>query len=355
MKVDKKKISQLIDKIKGNTVKSDRFPALEGILVKNGYLIAANTEMTVQAKLEADTAETFVIPKKAMDVIRSLPDGDVEITADKNHVVTIKTPAIKNRFASTDPALFPFDKVPEKNDGISIQALSLIPAMQKVYWAAADVNPNPAISSVYFELDGGDLNIVALDGKAISWKWLKTDEDPNLKMDFLIPKASAKKIISLGFSGEIEIWRDANSAVFRSGSLIVTTRLVSHKYFQYRKMFEGDKKIMTVIDRRGLMDAFGRANLCVPDRKPIVMSIRDLDMVIEYKDSTVDFEEILPLEMECDQEIRMGFDPKLIVETLKSYDESSVNIHFIGPKQPVVIDCEGVDQKSLILPVSIAG
>ena len=43
MKVQKYEIARVIDKLKSIVQKNDQFPALGGILVKDGYLIASNT------------------------------------------------------------------------------------------------------------------------------------------------------------------------------------------------------------------------------------------------------------------------------------------------------------------------
>lgn len=91
MKVQKYEISRTIDKLKSIVQKNDQFPALGGVLVKDGYLIASNTEMTMQLKLEASKGSCFIIPMKAFDVIKNLPDGEVIIDADGKNIVTIKT------------------------------------------------------------------------------------------------------------------------------------------------------------------------------------------------------------------------------------------------------------------------
>lgn len=91
MKVQKYEISRTIDKLKSIVQKNDQFPALGGVLVKDGYLIASNTEMTMQLKLEASKGSCFIIPMKAFDVIENLPDGEVIIDADGKNIVTIKT------------------------------------------------------------------------------------------------------------------------------------------------------------------------------------------------------------------------------------------------------------------------
>ena len=50
MKVQKAELAQKIAKIKSVVPKKASMPVLQGILVKDGYLIANNTEMTVKAK-----------------------------------------------------------------------------------------------------------------------------------------------------------------------------------------------------------------------------------------------------------------------------------------------------------------
>lgn len=93
MKVQKYEISRTIDKLKSIVQKNDQFPALGGVLVKDGYLIASNTEMTMQLKLEASKGSCFIIPMKAFDVIKNLPDGEVIIDADGKNIVTIYSSA----------------------------------------------------------------------------------------------------------------------------------------------------------------------------------------------------------------------------------------------------------------------
>lgn len=85
MKVQKYEIVRVIDKLKSIVQKNDQFPALGGILVKDGYLIASNSEITMKVKLEASEGSYFIIPMKAFDLIKNLPDGEIDISAtDKN-------------------------------------------------------------------------------------------------------------------------------------------------------------------------------------------------------------------------------------------------------------------------------
>ena len=79
MKIQKTDLAQKLNKIKGVVPKKTTMPVLQGILVRDGYLIASNMEMTVKAKIEGTEGESFIIPERAFDLINNLPDGEMEI------------------------------------------------------------------------------------------------------------------------------------------------------------------------------------------------------------------------------------------------------------------------------------
>ena len=55
MKIQKTELAQKLNKIKSVVPKKTTQAVLQGILVKDGYLIANNMEMTVKAKIEGTT------------------------------------------------------------------------------------------------------------------------------------------------------------------------------------------------------------------------------------------------------------------------------------------------------------
>ena len=105
MKLEKSELAHWISKLKNVVPKKASNPALRGILVDDGYLIASNLEMTVKVKVEGAEGERFIIPERAFDLINNLPEGDMEISATKN-AITIKADKIKNKYQSVEPDQF---------------------------------------------------------------------------------------------------------------------------------------------------------------------------------------------------------------------------------------------------------
>ena len=130
MKVQKYEIARVIDKLKSIVQKNDQFPALGGILVKDGYLIASNSEITMKVKLEASEGSYFIIPMKAFDLIKNLPDGEIDISATDKNVVMIKIGAIKNKYQSYPPEEFNFDITEDPEaDGVELNGKKIMEAI----------------------------------------------------------------------------------------------------------------------------------------------------------------------------------------------------------------------------------
>lgn len=107
-------------------------------------------------RYETSKGSYFIIPMKAFDVIKNLPDGEVDIDTEGENIVVIKTKAIKNKYQSYPPEDFSFD-ITENPDapGVVINGKSLMEAIGHVIYAAADSSSSTQMMGVYFE--GGKL------------------------------------------------------------------------------------------------------------------------------------------------------------------------------------------------------
>ena len=196
MKVQKYEIARVIDKLKSIVQKNDQFPALGGILVKDGYLIASNSEITMKVKLEASEGSYFIIPMKAFDLIKNLPDGEIDISATDKNVVMIKIGAIKNKYQSYPPEEFNFDITEDPEaDGVELNGKKIMEAIGHVIYAAADGGANTQMTGIYFEGTDSGVSLAALDGHVVAVDSVKAEGAKDMKL--IVPKATAKKLISI--------------------------------------------------------------------------------------------------------------------------------------------------------------
>lgn len=348
MKIQKTDLAQKLNKIKGVVPKKTTMPVLQGILVRDGYLIASNMEMTVKAKIEGTEGESFIIPERAFDLINNLPDGEMEISAAAGNIITIKADKIKNKYQTLDPAQFPTTASQDEGSELRIKAEMLLESMKRVSYAVPAQNNNTVMTAMCLQATGGQLNFAGLDGHVLAWD--KIDYDGEFEL--LIPKNTVDKMKSLGLSGEVQIRHNKTGAVFITEDFEIYTRLIEGEYFKYQTLFK-ELPLHTVVSRITLLDAMTRAKMCTEERCPVKFEMDGGALSLSIKDNTTDYHETIELQEDIAETLTIGFDARLVLETLKAFDCENVGLSFGGPKMPMIVEAEDSDFKTIVLPVAI--
>ena len=323
-------------------------PALQGILVRDGYLIANNMEMTIKAKIEGTEGESFIIPERAFDLINNLPDGEMEISAAAGNIITIKADKIKNKYQTLDPAQFPATASQDEGSELRIKAEMLLESMKRVSYAVPAQNTNVVMTAMCLQATGGQLNFAGLDGHVLAWD--KIDYDGEFEL--LIPKNTVDKMKSLGLSGEVQIRHNKTGAVFITKDFEIYTRLIEGEYFKYQTLFN-ELPLHTVVSRISLLDAMTRAKMCTEERCPVRFELDRGSLSLSIKDKTTDYHETIELQEDIAETLTIGFDARLVLETLKAFDCENVGLSFGGAKMPMIVEAEDSDFKTIVLPVAI--
>ncbi len=348
MKILKTELTAKLNKIKGVVPRKHQMAVLQGILVKEGYLIANNLEIAVKAKLGGAEGETFVIPERAFDLINNLPDGEVDISATGKDTITIKMGKIRNRYQTLDPGQFPETVAQDMGSKMTIEADILLESMKRVSYAVPAHGKTEVMSSMCLQASVGYLNFVGLDGHVLAWD--KIDYDGEFEL--LIPKNTVDKMKSLGLSGEVQIRHNKTGAVFITEDFEIYTRLIEGEYFKYQTLFK-ELPLHTVVSRIALLDAMTRAKMCTEERCPVRFELDGGSLSLSIKDKTTDYHETIDLQEDIAEALTIGFDARLVLETLKAFDCENVGLSFGGPKMPMIVEAEDSDFKTIVLPVAI--
>ena len=348
MKIQKTDLAQKLNKIKGVVPKKTTLPVLQGILVRDGFLIANNMEMTVKAKIEGTEGESFIIPERAFDLINNLPDGEMEISVAAGNIIMIKADKIKNKYQTLDPAQFPATASQDNGSELRIKAEMLLESMKRVSYAVPAQNTNTVMTAMCLQAAGGQLNFVGLDGHVLAWDKIGYDGE----FELLIPKNTVDKMKSLGLSGEVQIRHNKTGAVFITEDFEIYTRLLEGEYFKYQTLFK-ELPLHTVVSRIALLDAMTRAKMCTEERCPVRFEMDGGALSLSIKDNTTDYHETVELQEDIAEALMIGFDARLVLETLKAFDCENVGLSFGGPKMPMIVEAEDSDFKTIVLPVAI--
>lgn len=341
-------LSKKIDKVKSIVSKNGPIQALSGVLIQDGYLIASNSEMTIKAKLDGTEGESLIIPSRAFDLIKNLPGGVIDISEGENNKITISTEKIKNSYQSfpTDTFIYTANRIAEGGGSTLLESRTLKEAISRVLYAIPAKGASGPMASLYMQAAGGKLNFVGLDGHVIAW----VQVDFRGEFELLIPRAAIEKLLALEMDGDISIEYDKYSAIFRMKEYEVYTRLVEGKYFEYGRFFV-DCRINTAVKRSDMLDAVIRAKLCTEELTPTRFDIEKSELRLSINDKSADYSEIVSLQHSVDKEMVIGFNSRLVLETLKAHTGEDISLSFNGSKQPMIVSSGNM--KSIVLPVQI--
>ena len=247
-----------------------------------------------------------------------------------------------------DPEQFPDTATQKTENQMTIKANILLESMKRVSYAVPAQGNNAVMSSMCLQAADGQLNFVGLDGHVLAWDRVDYDGD----FELLIPKNTVDKLKSLGLTGDVQITHNKTGAVFITEDFEVYTRLIEGKYFKYQTMFK-ELPLHTVVSRSELLDAMTRAKMCTEERCPVRFEMQEDQLNLSIKDKTTDYHETVDLQEKLSQPLTIGFDARLVLETLKAFDCDNVGISLEGSKMPMIVGAEDSDFKTIVLPVAI--
>ena len=325
-------------------------PCTEGILVKDGRMCTNDLQNAISILAPEADGECFIIPKKAIAMVKSLPSGPIQILPQSDGTLTIKAGTIRTKIKT-----FPMDDFPES---FTIEASSeetvdfsdLTGMLANVAYATAANEARPIHTGVLLDGDGTNLNVVACDGFRCAWA--HTEYPEAFKM--VIPKPTVKLLLSIKQEGKLKISMQGEKAVFEIGDCKIYARLLSGSFLDYRRVFPSRTKSIGV-DRGKLLGAMNRRMICSDDthKGKVELDGSGTSLQVKCTSSSADYIEELEVQDKFPADLRIMFNSAYVVDALKSYDCSVIDC-FFGDKstEPLVMD-DGM-LKSLILPVRFA-
>lgn len=350
MKIDKSELIQKLNMLEKVIPSKPSVPCMEGILVRDGRLCANNLQNSISIATPEAEGENFILPKKAIAMAKSLPDGLVRITPQNDNSIIINAGTIRTKMNSFAPDDFPDNHMLEDAEETTMDFEILFDMLSNVAYATSTNESRPVHTGVLLEGDGENLNVVATDGYRCAWA--HTPYDGEFK--FVIPKPTVKLLLTIKDAGQISIQTKGEKAVFKIGDCEIYSRLLSGSFLEYRRVFP-NRKHSVGVERKSLLDSMGRIMICSDDahKGKVEMECARNTMQIRCRGSAAEYTEELEVTDSFSTDLRIMFNSAFFIDALRSYDCSVIDC-FFGEQgtQPLVLD-DG-QLKSMILPVRMS-
>lgn len=335
---------------------------LECILIdatENDITLTSNDmELGIETKVTGDIVEKGKIAidaKFLSEIVRKLPDSEVTIETDDNYVATITCE--KSVFTISGKSGEDFSYLPfiERDKNILLSQFTLKEIIRQTIFSIGDNESNKIMTGELFEVTDNNLKVVSLDRYRVSIRNVELKESYN-PISVIVPGKTLgeiSKILSGEADSQVKVFFTDNHILFEFDETIVVSRLIEGEYFKINQMLSKDHQTKISVNKKILLDCIDRATLLVKEgnKKPVIFDIEDGSLKINIVSAIGKMNEDIDITKDG-ADIKIGFDPKFLIDALRVIDDENVSMYFINAKAPCTIKDDNGNYIYLILPVN---
>ena len=273
--VDTSTFADTLEQLQGAVDKKSTIPILSHALVEASatglHLAATDLELGIRVfcPASAKAPGSGAIPaRRLLDIVRSLPDGEVCVRALENHWVQIGSGRSMFKLAAMAKDNFP--ALPVVPPALAeVAAGTLRGLIDRTAFAISSEESRYTLNGVLLLLRADKVEMVATDGSRLSLA-VREGEVAGLKSEerMLVPKRALGAVRRLAEDQEsdtpIKIARDDSHLFFSAGDSIVITRLISGQFPNYQAVLPQSNSIVLTLDATAFREALARVSLLAP-------------------------------------------------------------------------------------------
>ena len=280
--------------------RKNTIPILANVLLEGTgnevTLLATDLEVALRSRCEAAVGKpgSVTLPaKKLYEVVRALPDGDVNIETDKGST-TVKVSG--GQFSSKMPTLprEDFPSLPEAGGGVkaTINGKSLAQMVAKTQFATTGEDTRFFLNGAQFVLKPDDMTFVATDGHRLALVNVKHDGAKGDDIKAILPRKTLAELGRLLADGDnnVQYERGENHLFFEIGPRLLISRMIDGQFPAYEKVIPKGNDKHVEFERDRLTQAVRRVAILSNERSRAVKMILEKGKV-EVTSSSPEFGE----------------------------------------------------------------
>lgn len=316
--------------------------------------VGFSTQIPVETQVPGSTT---VFCDKLLGILRSLPEGDIEIEQDGERVIIRPLfQKIDFKLRSINAEKFPELRVADQESFFTIGQKDFIDMVNQTIFSVSDDETRYFMNGVYMEQNNDGITMVATDGRRLSYCRKVLEQEIPLFKPVIIPPKMLNLIKKLA-SGEgplrLCIHDNYLFAEFESHSIYST--LIEGQFPNYRRVIPEKQKYRCFVDRNMFQEALKRVSLLVEQKSRrlfLMMEEGKLTLFTEESDIGMAKEEI-----PCDylgEETKIAVNYTFIMSPLRVMETEQVVIAFTEPNKAVTLVPEPEsDYFHIVMPMQL--
>ena len=344
-------------------------PILTGIkfdLTKEGLtLTASDNDITIQTFIPADNKDMeiekegsiIIQGKYVLDIVRKLPDEFINIEVIDELKILIYAENSEFNLNGINQKEYPNVALENSKNFVKINTKLFKTIINQTAFATSTDESRPILTGINVKITGDILECSATDSYRLAKKQAKLNEIAGETYNIIVPGKNIVEFMKILNEGneELEIHIFSNKVLFKQNNLLFQSRLVSGNYPNVNNLIPSDSFLKITANLSNLYDVIDRASILTSDKEKNIVTLETNKNLLIVRSSSAEIgrvEEKMNITKDNEEEIKISFSAKYMMDALRSFEGDTVELAFEGEVKPIIIkDVEDPNLTQLVLPI----
>ena len=368
--IKKELLLDALNKVSKAISTKNLIPVLAGIKFelkkKRLILTASDNDITIQTWIDCTNEEDFIIDREGsiivqgkyiLDIVRKLPAEFINIELIDELKLLIYTENSEFNLNGISESEYPNIGLEESKKKVTINAGVFKNAIGQTAFAASNEESKPVLTGINFNIVGDVLECNSTDSYRLARKVVKLDKESEENYNIVIPSHNIVEFCKILSEDDeiVELHIFNNKILFKTGNLKFESRLINGTYPNTSNLLPDDSLLVVSTKLADFYDVIDRVSILTSDKEKNIVTLETNDNMLILRSSSAEVgrvEEKMPITKNNNENIKISFSAKYMMEALKSFSTETVDIHFVGEIKPILIkSSEDESLTQLVLPI----
>ena len=345
-------------------------PVLAGIKFelkkKKLILTASDNDITIQTTIESENDEDFKIDREGsiiiqgkyiLEIVRKLRDEYINIEVIDELKILIYTENSEFNLNGISESEYPNIGLEESKKKVIIKAGDIKNIVNQTAFATSNEESKPVLTGINFNIVGDILECNSTDSYRLARKIIHLDKSSEENYNIVIPSHNLLECTRILTNDEelVELHIFNNKILFKTGNLKFESRLINGTYPNTSNLLPENSFLVISTKLLDFYDVIDRVSILTSDKEKNIVTLETSGNTLILKSSSVEIgrvEEKMAIQKNNDENIKISFSAKYMMEALKSFSTETVDLHFVGEIKPILIkSSEDESLTQLVLPI----
>lgn len=368
LKIKKDLLLDGINKVSKALSSKSLIPVLAGIkfeLSDNGLLLtASDNDITIQVFIEKNEnmniekeGSIIIQGKYILDIVRKLPDEFINIEVIDELKILIYTDNSEFNLNGISKSEYPNIVLDLSKNPLSLNAKVFRNIITQTSFATSNDESRPILTGINFKIVGDNMECNSTDSYRLARKVLNLDKMIEENYNIVIPSRNLLEFVKImdDAEDEVELHIFNNKILIKYQNILFQSRLISGTYPNTANLLPDEFLLTIKANISELYNVIDRASILTSDKEKNIVTFEIEGNKLVVKSSSTEIgrvEEKMGIDKDNNENLKISFVAKYMMEALKSFDDNEVEIAFVGEVKPIILKSgkdEGLTQ--LVLPI----